>query len=92
MKDEAKKKVLLSLKKARGTIEKLIELVESDAYCIDVAQQVNAAMGLLRSANAKVLESHLQTCGYQKMSAKSQKTRDEFIAELMKAFDVSSRK
>lgn len=35
------------------TIQKM---VEEDRYCMDIAQQTNAALGLLRSANALILE------------------------------------
>lgn len=39
-----RKHILTTLKKARGTLEKVIEMTEDDIYCADVAHQINAAM------------------------------------------------
>lgn len=67
-------------------------MVEEDRYCLDVAQQLNATLGILRNANATILKNHLQTCGGQKLASRDEKIREEFIEELVRTFDVSSRK
>ncbi|MCF7830797.1 metal-sensitive transcriptional regulator [Candidatus Gracilibacteria bacterium] len=92
IKPENKNQLLTNLKKARGSIEKVIEMVENEKYCLEVAQQLNASLGLLRSANSLMLKNHLQTCGAKKMASPNKKTRDEFVNELVRVFDVSSRK
>jgi len=89
---EHKKKLMLALKKARGTLDHVFEAVEKDTYCIDILQQLNAAMGLLRGASARIVENHLKTCGHKHMSAKSPRVREKFVAELLNALEISSRK
>lgn len=45
---ELQKKLLLAIKKTQGTLDKVAQMIEEDAYCADIGQQINAAMGLLR--------------------------------------------
>lgn len=84
--------VRLSVKKARGMLEKVETMLDEQRYCIDIAQQVNATIGLLRGMNKEILVSHLQTCGAHKLSSKVARVRDEFIEEVLRVTDVTSRK
>ncbi len=43
-------------------LDKIEKMLAEKSYCTDIAQQINATIGLLRSANMVLLESHLQTC------------------------------
>ncbi|MCX6823789.1 MAG: metal-sensitive transcriptional regulator [candidate division SR1 bacterium] len=89
---ENKKDILLSIKKASGTIKKVEKLIEDDVYCANIAQQINAAIGLLKSANNKLLESHIKCCGAKKLLSKDKKEIDDFVKELIRVRDVSTRK
>lgn len=84
-------KIKINLKKAQGQLELVGKMIEENRYCVDIAQQVNAAIGLLRQANNYILESHLLSCGVGKLNSKSQKTRTEFIKELMRVFDLTKK-
>ena len=64
-----KKTVLLSLKKTIGTINKIMQMIENDEYCVDIATQINASIGLLKSANTMMLENHLACCGPKLLNA-----------------------
>jgi len=59
---ENKDEILLSIKKATGTMKKVEKMLEEGIYCADIAQQINASIGLLKSANNKLLESHIKCC------------------------------
>ena len=89
---ENKKQLLTSLKKTRGSIDKVIQMVEGEGYCLDIAQQLNASLGLLRNANALMLKNHLQTCGAKKLGSGNKHIQDEFVEEFTRAFNVTSRK
>jgi CsoR family transcriptional regulator, copper-sensing transcriptional repressor len=89
---ENKKEILLSIKKASGTIKKVEKLIEDDVYCANIAQQINAAIGLLKSANNKLLENHIKCCGAKKLLSKDKKEIDDFVKELIRVRDVSTRK
>lgn len=59
---EAKKEIIHRLKIARGHLDKIISMVEGDAYCIDVVHQSLAVQAALKKADEAVLENHLKTC------------------------------
>ncbi len=61
-----KVKILIGLKKARTSLDKIINNLESevdgvtvDKKCFDVIQQNLSVIGLLKSANTAMLENHL---------------------------------
>ena len=91
MTDPYKAKVIQNLKKVRGQLDLLIKMVEDDRYCVDIIQQSNAAIGILRQANNMMLESHLHTCG-KKLNSSDQKEREDFIKEIIRVCNVSNRK
>ncbi len=86
-----KGKIKLSLKKAQGQLKLLEKMIEEDRYCIDVAQQINAAIGLLKQVNTTILENHLQSCGTNKLSSKSASEKEQFIKELIKTFNLTGK-
>ena len=91
MTDAHKSKIKLNLKKANGQLRLLEKMVDENRYCIDVAQQVNATIGLLKKINDFILENHLLTCGAKKLNSKRKNERVDFTHELMKAFTLNNR-
>lgn len=85
------KKISLSVKKAIGTLTTVLQMIEDDTYCADVAQQINASIGLLRSANHELLKDHLACCGAKALDAWGQ-TASDFIDEFARVRDMSNRK
>lgn len=60
--NEGKKRALNKLKTARGQIDGIIKMIESDRYCIDISTQVLSVIGLLKKSNLDILDGHLRTC------------------------------
>lgn len=63
--DAQQKKVAIALKKAKTSLEKIIEKVEleeDEKDCFSVVQQNLAVIGLLKSANLSILGGHLNKC------------------------------
>jgi len=60
--NESKKKALISLKKARTSLDKIIDMIDSDEYCADIVVQNLAAIWLIKSSNNKLLEAFIETC------------------------------
>lgn len=79
-----KQKTLINFKKAHSLLTKIIEMVESDNYCIDIMQQNLAALGLLKSAHQMLMENHLSTCFKKAIGQKSEKRKQEMITEILK--------
>ena len=72
-------KVTRQLKIAKGQIEGLLKMVEEDAYCIDVSNQILATTALLKRLNAIVLSAHLEHCVKE---AKNEEEASARIAEI----------
>ncbi len=86
-----KSRAITNLKKTNGQITRVVKMIEEGKYCIDIAQQVNAALGLLKKTNNHILESHLLTCGTQKLAQKDQQGKHKFVQELLRACNVTNR-
>lgn len=76
-------KVLLNYKKTKGLLEKLILMTEKETYCVDLMKQNLAAVGLLRSAQAMLMEDHLNSCFRSAMETGNEKRRQEMIGEIL---------
>lgn len=86
------KKLLLAIKKSQGTLTKVTQMIEDNAYCGDIGQQINAVIGLLRSANIDLMKNHLICCGTGALSGKNSKKSAQFVEEFARIWDVSTRK
>lgn len=86
------KKLLLAIKKTQGTLNKVSQMVEQDEYCADIGQQVNAAIGLLRSLNVELMKNHLSCCGRRDLSDRNAKRGEAFIEEFARVWEVSTRR
>ena len=76
-------KVSHQLRIARGQIEGLLAMVEKNAYCIDVSNQLLATIALLKKVNSDVISAHLEHCVKQAKSEEELETKIEEIRALM---------
>ena len=80
---DTQERVIHRLKIARGHLEKVIEMVEDDEYCIDILHQSQAIQAALKEADGVLLENHLKSCvadGIKKGKS------EEVIKEVMEVF------
>ena len=77
---DSKASILHRLKIARGHMDKVIDMVDKDAYCIDVVHQSLAVQSALRKADEVILENHLRCCVADSIKAGKS---DEAIKEVM---------
>jgi len=79
-----KTQILHRLQIARGHLEKVISMVEKDAYCIDVVHQSIAIQGALKKADEVILENHLKTCVADSIKKGEVKRSVDEIMEVLK--------
>lgn len=79
-------KAVKSSKQALGTLNKVINMIESDIYCPDIIQQVDSVIGLLRHTKKELLAGHLDTCVAHQMKTDKKKA----IVELLKIYNLSN--
>jgi len=89
--DPYKSKGELATKKAIGQLKKVLTMIENEAYCMEVLQQVRAVEGLLASVATLALDSHLHTCGKRAFSSSDEKEQEKIIQELLLAFKTSKK-
>ena len=58
----SKERILHRLKISKGHLEKVIQMVDKDEYCIDIVHQLLAIQSALKNVDEIVLENHLKTC------------------------------
>jgi DNA-binding FrmR family transcriptional regulator len=75
-----KHKLVRRLKIIEGQIRGLEDMVERDAYCIDVITQTSAVKQALTVIEDSLMESHLDTCViHQVKSGKEKKAKEEIL-------------
>ncbi|QQG41740.1 MAG: metal-sensitive transcriptional regulator [Candidatus Woesebacteria bacterium] len=80
-----KKQILHRLQIARGHLDKIISMVDGDAYCIDVVHQSIAVQAALKKVDEVILESHLNTCVAASIkSGNSKEAIEEVMSVLQK--------
>ena len=62
MVDTSKNKVMRRLKIVGGQVRGLQDMLEKEAYCIDIITQTSAVKQALSGIEDMILESHLSTC------------------------------
>lgn len=81
-----KAKSLKLAKQARGTLEKVITMIEEDKYCPEIIQQADSAVGLLKTVKRELLAGHLDTCAFERMKG----NKDSAVKELLKIYNLSN--
>lgn len=84
-------KTLINLKKAHSLIGKIIEMKEEGRYCVDVMQQNLAVIGLLKSINQNLLESHLNSCFKSAISLGNVSGQKKMIDEILQLNKMSNK-
>jgi len=77
------KEILIALKKAHTHLGNVIQMVEDKKYCVDILQQNLAVVGLLRSANGKLFERHVNSCFVAAMKGTNEQKKRKMIDEIL---------
>ena len=77
--EEYKNKLVSRLNRAEGQIRGIRNMVEKDAYCDDILNQISAVQAALDSVGKMILESHIRGCVVRDIQA----GKEEIIDELM---------
>ncbi|EKD91462.1 MAG: hypothetical protein ACD_30C00005G0030 [uncultured bacterium] len=80
---DLQERILHRLKISRGHLNKVINMIESDEYCIDVLTQSQAVQKAIKETDALILENHLKGCVVDHIQRGETKAT---IDEIMKIF------
>ena len=73
------KKIARQLAIAKGQIDGIQKMVDNDAYCIDISNQLLSTITLLKNVNQEVIKGHLEHCV---MDAKTDEEKKQKIEEI----------
>lgn len=77
--EEERRALTNRLCRIEGQIRGIIRMLEEDAYCIDVLDQVSAASSALSSFSRQLLESHIKGCVTEQLRAGDDSVADELV-------------
>ena len=83
---DTKARILHRLNISQGHLKKVVEMVETVEYCIDVIHQTQAIQNALKEVDNVILENHLKGCVTDSIRSGKQ---DEAVAEVMNIFRKS---
>lgn len=83
---DTQERILHRLKIAKGHLEKVVQMVENDEYCMDIIHQSQAVQSAIKETDALVLKNHLENCVVDNIKQGKSK---ETIAEILKVFERS---
>ena len=81
---EEYKNLLNRLNRIEGQIRGIKNMVEKDAYCMDILVQVAPANAALNSFSKVLLANHMRTCVVDDIRAGKDGTIDELVATIQK--------
>ena len=55
-------KIVTRLKRAEGHLRSVIDMIESERSCVDVAQQLQAVESAIRNAKQALIHDHVDHC------------------------------
>jgi DNA-binding FrmR family transcriptional regulator len=91
MDEVTKKSVSRRLASAAGHIKGIDRMVNEDAYCIDVIQQIQAVQAALNKVSTMVLDSHLNSCVIHAVQGEDPQERARVLKEVSSVFAMSSK-
>ena len=91
MTEDHKREILNRLKSAEGHVRGVERMVDEDAYCIEVINQILAVQRALDKVNSMILERHLQTCVTTAIRGDDAAERERVIAEIMDVFETTGK-
>lgn len=88
---KGKQKILARLQSVEGHVGGVLQMVEKDAYCIDVLRQMGAIRSALERVSALLLERHLHHCVSRAMRSEDGAERERVLGELLDVFEARGR-
>lgn len=91
MGSEAKQDLVRRLRSVEGHVRGIERMVEADAYCVDVVNQILAVQRALKKVSAMVLDQHLHSCVTHAIRGDDAAAKERVLAELMEVFEATGK-
>jgi len=91
MVDERTAEIMRRLKSVEGHVRGVTRMVEEEAYCVEVVNQIVAVQRALKKVSALVLDRHLHTCVTHAIQGDDTAAKDRVLQELMGVFEATGK-
>ena len=91
MDETTKKSISRRLASSAGHIKGIERMIEDDAYCIDVIQQIQAVQSALNKVSNLILDSHLHSCVTTAIQGDDPSEWERVLEEVTSVFDMRSK-
>ena len=78
------------INRVAGQLEGVKKMIQDQRYCPEILTQIKAATSALKSLEAAILETHLQSCVQDTMATGNELDRKRKVKELMDIFRSTS--
>lgn len=79
------------LKTAGGHLNGIMKMVEDDAYCIDVINQISAVQSSLNKITLMLLDDHMHHCVIDAIQGDDPAERERVLEEIRKVFELRGK-
>jgi len=79
------------LRYAEGHIRGIQRMVENQAYCIDIIQQIQAVRAALNKVSVKILDHHLHTCLTEAVRGGEPSEKEKVLQEIVDLYQIATR-
>ncbi len=74
---------LIALKRIEGQIRGIQKMIGANKYCVDIVTQLHATIGAILRVEDTILKRHFQGCVANAFRGKSEKEKEQKIAEVL---------
>jgi DNA-binding FrmR family transcriptional regulator len=89
--DEETTKIINRLKSIEGHVKGVTTMVENEACCVDIVNQINAVQAALHKVSALMLDRHLHTCVITALRSDDSVERAQMIDQIMGVFNAREK-
>ena len=87
-----KTELLRRLKSVAGHVRGVEKMVEDDAYCIEIINQVQAVQAALNKVNSLILNDHLHQCVITALRGEDTADRERVLTEIADVFAAATKR
>ncbi len=91
MREDRRVEVVRRLKSVAGHLKGVEKMVEEDAYCIDLINQIQAIQAALTKVNMQILDDHLHGCLATAIRGDDADERERMLGEVATLFERSTK-
>ena len=91
MGDEKKFAIVRRLKSVEGHVRGVERMVQDDAYCIDIVNQVLAIQRALKKVSSLLLDKHLHHCVTTAIQGTDDVEKEQVLGELLQVFEATGK-